>query len=142
MTTATKQTDSKTLALHRAVYAARTQAREAMTTCRLASNFIAATQEYQVSLLSVAATKPDYWSARADFARAVEDDKLSLRLAEAALVHSEDELCCASPKLQEKRDAMLLTGKAYMKSNPELALMLDLPAAERAWNHVKLLLKR
>ena len=141
MTTAQKHTDSQTLALHRAVYAARTQARKAMTTCRLASDFIAATQEYQVSLLSVAVAQPDYWAARADFARAVQDDKTSLRQAEAALVESEDALCCTSPELQEKRAAMLLTGKAYMKSNPELALMLDLPPVTRAWNHVKLLLK-
>lgn len=143
MMTSKKYNHTDALALHRAVYAARPAAREAMATSPLARHFITATQEYQVSLLAVAAkTAPDYWAARAAFVKAAHGDQTARLQAEDTLVRSELKLCEASPALSEKRIIMLESGKAYMQSSPELALMLDLPPTMRVWNHMKLLLKR
>jgi len=142
MMTSKKHNQTDTVALHRAVYAARPAARETMATSPLANPFITAAQEYQVSLLAVATKASDYWRARAAFAQAAHDDQAARLQAEDALVRSEIKLCETSPALSEKRIIMLASGKAYMRSTPKLALMLDLPPTMRVWNHMKLLLKR
>jgi hypothetical protein len=129
----------KTLDLVTAVNAARAPARAAYETSKLANAFIRAAQTYYATLRTQTVQRdPENAALYADYFTAFSAAKTGAPAAERTLAQVEQTLCDKFPALNEKRDAMLETGQAFMRTRPELALQLDLKPAARLWNRVKL----
>ncbi len=117
-----------------AVHKARAPAREARETNKLADNFMVAAQIYQVAIRTACAKNGHdservntYYEARKVLPGTSDD----LVRAELALIQD-------NPKSLLLLDQMVEAGTTFMRTQPALALTLDLPLPEKLWNRVKL----
>ncbi|MGZ9109252.1 MAG: hypothetical protein ACXW4B_10600 [Micavibrio sp.] len=132
----------KTLDLITAVNAARAPARAAYNDSPLAKAFICAAQNYYAALRTQTVQRDaENVPLYAEYFTAFSAAKSGTPEAERTLVQVEQALCEKFPALSEKRDSMLESGQAFMRTKPVLALQLDLTPSARLWNKAKLALQ-